>query len=425
MRLPDLAITGWMEIKAHKMRSFLSFFAIAIGIATFFYTLSVLSQKYRQINISSDLSGAGRIDTSTRHTLTLIQYKDLLARLPEGSSLSFISDSSWIGGWNPLEYNGKSIVDGQVIGIMPTWKDSNFVYRLEGRFFNWQDIENKHRAAIITVFPHEKEERNLAKVRYRRAANEQQKRETGLKDFTERNHLLGQQITLHGHSFTVIGLLHVPTRLEDYRFPDEQEHASFVYLPYTTWMDLYASENGRDPTKIRIITGKESLADSASKTLYSFLRSQFGTEEKPVIKFFYERLQENMKDARKSLNNMLFMGIIAMIAGGIGIMNVTMAVISSRTKEIGIRRALGASRKDILLQFLVEAMLLGLCGSFAGMFLGYAAVLQMAENIRQMTFSWWVVAGSIIIALFTSFIFALYPAWQAARLNPVDALKHE
>ena len=132
-----------------------------------------------------------------------------------------------------------------------------------------------------------------------------------------------------------------------------------------------------------------------------------------------------MRAARKSLNNMLFMGIIAMIAGGIGIMNVTMAVISSRTKEIGIRRALGASRKDILFQFLVEAMLLGLCGSFAGMILGYIAVLHIAENVRQMTFSWWVVAGSIIIALFTSFIFALYPAWQAAKLNPVDALKHE
>lgn len=425
MRLPDLAITGWMEITAHKMRSFLSFFAIAIGIATFFYTLSVLSQKYRQINISSELSGAGRLDTSTRHNLTVFQYKDLMARLPYGSSLSFTTNPSWLGSWNRMEYNGQSIVDGQVIGILPTWKDSNFVYRLEGRFFNWQDIENKHRAAIITVFPHEKEERNVMRARYRRSGSDQQKNEINLKDFTERHHLLGQQIMLGGHSFTVVGLLHVPTRIEDYRFPDEQEHASFIYLPYTTWQDLYASERGTDPTQIRVITGKESLADTASKTLYSFLRAQFGTDEKPVIKFFYEKLQQNMKDARKSLNNMLFMGIIAMIAGGIGIMNVTMAVISSRTKEIGIRRALGASRKDILFQFLVEAMLLGLCGSFAGMFLGYLAVLQMAENIRQMTFSWWVVAGSIIIALFTSFIFALYPAWQAAKLNPVDALKHE
>ena len=114
-----------------------------------------------------------------------------------------------------------------------------------------------------------------------------------------------------------------------------------------------------------------------------------------------------------------------MIAGGIGIMNITMVVIFSRTREIGIRRALGATRLDILVQFLVEALLLGLCGALGGMVLGYLAVLHMADNSRQMTFSWWVVAGSIGIALATSFVFALYPAYQAAKLKPVDALKYE
>jgi putative ABC transport system permease protein len=106
-------------------------------------------------------------------------------------------------------------------------------------------------------------------------------------------------------------------------------------------------------------------------------------------------------------------------------MNVTMAVIFSRTKEIGIRRALGATRRDILTQFLVEAMLLGFCGSIAGMILGYGAVLYLANNTKQMTFSWWVVALSILIAISTSFLFALYPAWKASKLKPVDALKYE
>ena len=132
-----------------------------------------------------------------------------------------------------------------------------------------------------------------------------------------------------------------------------------------------------------------------------------------------------VKDALADLKKMLFLGLIAMIAGGIGIMNVTMAVIFSRTKEIGIRRALGATKRDILAQFLVESMLLGLCGSFAGMLLGYTAVVYMAADASQMTFSWWVVALSVLIALVTSFLFALYPAWQASKLRPVDALKYE
>ena len=188
-------------------------------------------------------------------------------------------------------------------------------------------------------------------------------------------------------------------------------------------MSKYSREKGE--TSIRILTGKESTARIAAKSLTSFLRSRFGPEEKPNIEFFSDTLQTELKNARKSLNKMLFMGIIAMIAGGIGIMNVTMAVIFSRTKEIGIRRALGASRKDILFQFLVEAMLLGFLGSCAGMVLGYIAVLHLAKDISQMTFAWWVVALSVLIALITSFLFALYPAWQAAKLKPVDALRSD
>ena len=74
MKLPDLISTGWTEIRSHKMRSFLSFFAIAIGIATFFYTLSVLSQRYRDIDRAAKISGTGRIDIITEHPLDMTQY---------------------------------------------------------------------------------------------------------------------------------------------------------------------------------------------------------------------------------------------------------------------------------------------------------------------------------------------------------------
>ena len=136
-------------------------------------------------------------------------------------------------------------------------------------------------------------------------------------------------------------------------------------------------------------------------------------------------LRRYNREAWHGLKTMIFMGIVAMIAGGIGIMNVTMAIIFSRTKEIGIRRALGASRRDILFQFITEALLLGLCGAILGMAIGYISLLYMAEGTGQMTFSWWVVAASILIALTTSFFFALYPAYQAALLKPVNALKYE
>ncbi|MCI5820527.1 MAG: ABC transporter permease [Elusimicrobia bacterium] len=423
MRLPDLMATGWTEIWAHKMRSFLSFFAIAIGIATFFYTLSVLSQRYRQLNRSAELAGVGRVDTQTEHPLGLTQYKDLKFRLPEGSSLSFTTTNEWVWGgrWNTqLSHKGQLLAGCIIKGIMPTWKDSNFVYRLEGRFINWQDVENKHRVVVLTVYPNEKEKRKLWSD-----GDDYGEKTAKLTDYTQHHHLLNQQIVLRNETFTVVGLLHIPPAEQDFRFKKDQERDSTLYIPYTTWYDLFASDDGRGTTNIRILTGKESSARTAGKSLFSYLRSQFGPQEKPEIDFFYEKLEQQLKEAHKSLNNMLFMGIIAMIAGGIGIMNVTMAVIFSRTKEIGIRRALGASRKDILFQFVVEAMLLGLCGAIAGMILGYMSVLHLAEDTSQMTFSWWVVALSVLIALVTSFLFALYPAWQAAKLKPVEALKNE
>ena len=422
MRLPDLMATGWAEIWAHKMRSFLSFFAIAIGIATFFYTLSVLSQSYSRLGRTAKIAGKGRVETRTNHPLNVVQYKDLKERLPEGSSLTFRSDDYTVQAewWNSLYHKGNQLIGANVYGILPSFKDVDFVYRLEGRFINWQDVENKHRVVVLTVFPREKKE--IKKNFWWDYAEESIQR---VKDYSAHHHLLHQQIVLHNQTFTVVGILHLPSESEDVRLSQNREWIPTLYIPYTSWYDLYPQENDTRPVSIRVVTGKESTAHTAGGILTSYLRSQFGPNEKPQIEFFREKIEERIKEARKSLNNMLFMGIIAMIAGGIGIMNVTMAVIFSRTKEIGIRRALGASRKDILFQFVVEAMLLGLCGAIAGMILGYLAVLHLAENTSQMTFSWWVVVGSVLIALITSFLFALYPAWQAAKLKPVEALKNE
>ena len=422
MRLPDLMATGWTEIWAHKMRSFLSFFAIAIGIATFFYTLSVLSQSYRRLGRAAEVAGEGRVETRTDHPLTMVQYKDLKERLPVGSSLAFTTDDYHIqeGWWNSLYHKGNQLIGAVVYGVLPSFKESDFVYRLEGRFINWQDVENKHRVIVLTVFPHE-----VKKSKRRFWWDNVDEHIQKVKEYSEHHHLLHQQVVLHNQTFTIVGILHLPTENNDMRLARNRENRPTLYIPYTTWYELYPDENDKRPVQIRVVTGKESTARNAGGVLTSYLRSQFGLNEKPEIEFFRERIEERLKGARKSLNNMLFMGIIAMIAGGIGIMNVTMAVIFSRTKEIGIRRALGASRKDILFQFVVEAMLLGLCGAIAGMILGYLAVLHLAEDTSQMTFSWWVVVGSILIALVTSFLFALYPAWQAAKLKPVDALKNE
>lgn len=116
MKLIDLLATGWAEIRAHKMRSFLSFFAIAIGIATFFYTLSILSQRYRDIERAVELAGKGRLDVSTEHPLDTDQYQELKNMLPEGTSLSFVTEDSF----ERMYYKNNTISSFLNYGVFPS-----------------------------------------------------------------------------------------------------------------------------------------------------------------------------------------------------------------------------------------------------------------------------------------------------------------
>ena len=339
MKLPNLIATGWLEIRSHKMRSFLSVFAIAIGIATFFYTLSILSQRYRDIDRTAEISGKGRVDADVEKPLSMDQYNQLLRMLPPQASLSFQTDELFTN----ATYKGQLLTEFFLQGLLPTWQDSAFVYQVEGRFFNWQDIKNKHRVALVIVYPREKNPRHIASFESGPEGSVQ------LQDFVKHINLLNQSITISNQSFTVVGILRAPPVEKDFRASEDQESMQKIFIPYSTWYDIAPSWQDSFSTHVRIVAGSEDKADRATSVLRSFLRQQFGPDFLPDIRLFRHQLNIYRQGAWHNLKAMIFIGLIAMIAGGIGIMNITMVVIFSRTREIGIRRALGASRLDILL----------------------------------------------------------------------------
>ena len=119
-------------------------------------------------------------------------------------------------------------------------------------------------------------------------------------------------------------------------------------------------------------------------------------------------------------------GLIALISGGIGIMNVILATIYARIKEIGTRRALGASRTDIFMQFAAESVILSLLGAFFGLILSHFLFDKIGTIIKLQTeFNWLAVVFAFSLAMLTGFIFSLYPALKAANMDPVEALKIE
>jgi putative ABC transport system permease protein len=126
----------------------------------------------------------------------------------------------------------------------------------------------------------------------------------------------------------------------------------------------------------------------------------------------------------------LFLGVIAgisLLVGGIGIMNIMLVSVTERTREIGLRKAVGAKAKDILWQFLVEAIVLALVGGLIGLLIGIGGarlIASLSENLDP-TVDWGAVVGGISISAVIGLLFGVYPAAQAARLNPIEALRYE
>ena len=179
--------------------------------------------------------------------------------------------------------------------------------------------------------------------------------------------------------------------------------------------------------RINVDTGDEKTVPIYKRRIEELLKARHRGEVDYEVKDNREEIQGIMNSIRQYVIAILAVGIVAILAGGIGIMNVTLATIYSRIKEIGIRRAVGATRSDIMLQFLVEAMALGFMGGVAGLGLGTAGVLYLSRHAERDMYSMSALHFfyTLLIAVGTGFIFALYPANQASKLDPVEALHYE
>ena len=122
----------------------------------------------------------------------------------------------------------------------------------------------------------------------------------------------------------------------------------------------------------------------------------------------------------------LFCGVIALIAAGVGIMNIMLVSVKERTREIGLRKAVGAKRRDILTQFIIEAVTICQIGALVGILLGVLVgfLLGLALGVSPV-FPWSSILISTLVCLVIGMLFGAYPAWQAARLDPIDALRYE
>lgn len=225
---------------------------------------------------------------------------------------------------------------------------------------------------------------------------------------------IGQDIKIDGDNYKVIGVL---TAMGSNMGSNIDE---MLIIPYTT-----AKYLGSDTSvnNLYIKVKDEALIDKTTNLIENYIKSSLGI----TTDYFSVSSQASMLDTMESVNNTLSLllgGIasISLIVGGIGVMNVMLVSVTERTKEIGIRKALGAKRKDILVQFLIEALVLCICGGIIGILCG----LLIGTLLGNMGYTFSSNTSILVISFLSSsiigIVFGIFPANKASKLNPIDAL---
>jgi putative ABC transport system permease protein len=395
------------QLRTNQMRSLLTVLGIVIAVASTITVVSVV-QGFTQY-VSEFLQGLGtnamwiwpeRPQGAEGKTLGRIELdeNDLAAITRQCTGLRAVSPLVRREG-SRLAYGG-----GNGDEITASLEGVSFEYHAirnmpvgVGRPFGIVDIERSHAVCVL----------GREVVRKLRADDE----------------IVGQSLLLNGRRFRVVGILE-----EKGSFLGSSQD-DLVLIPYTTAMKLYPDARRRMAVTAQAIDAK--AVPEARAQIVSLLRRRHGLSAHQPNDF-QVRTQDEILEAFTSMSliaTAVLAGIvgISLLVGGIGIMNVMLVSVTERTREIGLRKAVGARRRDILLQFLTEAVTLSLLGGGVGIALGYSlsALASLHPKMVDIVVPWWAVALGFGISAGTGVLFGLLPALKAALLNPIDALRHE
>lgn len=198
---------------------------------------------------------------------------------------------------------------------------------------------------------------------------------------------------------------------------------SYIYVPYTTLLDVSSSQN---LDMIRITAYDKNKLDSLATQLVRLLEIRHNTSDK----YYAQNSVQTMDTINNTLNMIttfiVFVAAISLLVGGIGVMNIMLVTVTERTREIGIRKSLGATDNNIKFQFLVEAVIITVIGGIIGIIVGYGGGIVIGNIVNIMpSFSINSVIITVLISSAIGIIFGVYPAGKAAKLDPIEALRYE
>ncbi|MCK4417073.1 MAG: ABC transporter permease, partial [Candidatus Latescibacteria bacterium] len=408
--------SGYKGFLSNKMRSFLTILGIVIGVAAVISMLGVGEGAKSQITSQIEKLGSNVLMVFPRRAESkeeALEWRGRSKGLIHEDAIAIKEKISAVNEVAPQIRTQERVRyldeywDTRLLGTSPSYQTIRNLEMNEGRFFDQEELDSWAKVCVIG--------------------------KTVKEELFGNEYPVGKDIKVRDERFTVIGILKEKGRVGWEDFDDQ------ILIPFTTAQKRFT---GDDKLQTIFVQAKSSEAtNTATRQVETLLTARHNK-----VVDFRVRSQEEFRQAIEQTANtfkLMLAGIaaISLIVGGIGIMNIMLVSVTERTREIGIRKAVGAKRRDVLVQFLIESVVLAFVGGFVGILLGFVSANTIGtlmigagqfgpRRLFAATEAQSVVTlGSILLAFFfavgVGIFFGMYPANKASKLDPVEALRYE
>ncbi|MDU4398085.1 MULTISPECIES: ABC transporter permease [unclassified Veillonella] len=397
-------LMAWASLIANKMRSILTMLGIIIGVAAVIALVSIGNGVKQDIqnsisslgsNLLMVMPGAPRTpgvrpSQGSMKSLKVSDYQ-AISKLDGVKAASPYTANSYVSIYQSKNWTTT------VSGVSSNFQDVNNWTMSEGRFISSKNVENRERVAVVG--------------------------QTVVKNLFAGDDPVGKEIRVKNIPFRVIGVLNSKG---NGTMGNDQDDV--IFIPYTTAMERV---EGVDYLRmVYVVASDDNGIDRLQSDIENLLRVRHGIKDTNLDDFNIQNMKSIMETMEQTTGTLtLFLGAVAaisLVVGGIGIMNIMLVSVTERTREIGIRKALGATYFVIVTQFLIEAVVISLMGGLIGIALGIGAskLIGLASGMSTVI-SVPTIILSFAFSMAIGLVFGIYPARKAAKLNPIDALHYE